>query len=157
MDHLGLFSQSNWFLLWDYSYWGNGFSLLGFNPMYYLAWQTNALILLTLFYPSLSLFCVQRAFCCSLLFIMAKSSDCVSYIIFIISVCHNLLTVVLPTMSLWLNSGKRGIVCAQVGPKWVTIGLVSTPLLRTFEPNTAGGSPAQHCKKGSLQLSTRLL
>ena len=25
------------------------FSLLGFNPVYYLAWQTNTLILLTLF------------------------------------------------------------------------------------------------------------
>ena len=76
------------------------FFLLGFNPVYYLAWQTNALILLTLFYPLLSLFCVRRSFCCSLSFIEAKSSDCVSYIIFIISSCHNLLTVVLSAMGL---------------------------------------------------------
>ena len=98
----------------------------------------------------------KRVCCCSLSFIVAKSSDCVSYIIFIISVCHNLLIVILPTMGLWLNSGEQGIVCAQAKPKWVTIGPVPTPLLRTFWPNTARGSPAQHCKKGPPHYNWRL-
>ena len=43
--------------------------------------------------------------------------------------------------------GKRGIVCAQAGPKWVIVGPVSTLLFKTLVSNTAGGSPAQHCKK----------
>ena len=134
--------------------WGNGFFfLLGFNPVYYLAWQTNALILLTLFYPLLSLFYVWRAFCCSLSFIETKSSDCVSYIIFIISGCHNLLTVVLSAIGLWLNSGERGIVCAKAESKWVTIEPVLTLLPRTFGPNTAGSSSTQHCKKSQLHYS----
>ena len=92
-----------------------------------------------------------------ILFIVTKSSDCVSYIIFIISAYHNLLIVVLLAMGLWLNSSERGIICTQAGPKWVTIGLVQTSLLRTFGPNTAGGSPAQHYKKGPLQLAKRCL
>ena len=41
---------------------------------------------------------------------------------------------------------KRGIVYAQARPKWVAVWLVSTPLLRTLRPSTAGGSPAQHYK-----------
>ena len=47
--------------------------------------------------------------------------------------------------------GKRGIFCAQAEPKWVTVGLVLTPLLRILGPSIAGGSPAQHCKKGPPQ------
>ena len=78
---------------------------------------------------------------------MAKSSDCVSYIIFIIPIYHNLLKVVLLAMGLWLNSGEWGIVCAQAGPKWVTIRPVPTLLLRIFGSNTTGGSPTQYCKK----------
>ena len=118
----------------------------------YITWHGRLtlwfLLILFFFILHLAYSGYKRAFYCSLLFIVAKSSDCVSYIIFIISVCHNLLTVVLPAMGLWLNSSEQGIVCAQAGPKWVTIGSVPTPLLRTFGPNTAGGSQAQHCKKG---------
>ena len=40
--------------------------------------------------------------------------------------------------------GRRGIVCAQAGPIWVLVGLVSTSLLRTLGASTAGGSPAQY-------------
>ena len=38
--------------------------------------------------------------------------------------------------------GRQGIVCTQAGPNWVTVGPVSTPLLRILGPNTIGGSPA---------------
>ena len=40
---------------------------------------------------------------------MAKSSDCICYIIFIIFACYNLLIVVLPAMGLWLNSSEWGV------------------------------------------------
>ena len=117
----------------------------------YITWHgrlTLWFLLTPFFILHLAYSVYKRAFCCSLSFIVVKSSDCVSYIIFIIFVCHNILTVVLPAMGLWLNFGERGIICAQAGPKWVTIGSVPTPLLRTFGPNIAGGSPTQHCKKG---------
>ena len=78
-----------------------------------------------------------------LLFILST----ISCVIFIIFVCHNLLVATLPTMGLWSKLGKRGVVCAQAEPKWVVVGPVLTPLLRTLGPNTARGNPAQHCKK----------
>ena len=125
------------------------FSLLGFNLVYYLAWQTNALIFTNslFFILHLAYSVYKRALCCSLSFIVAKCSDCVSYIIFIIFACHNFLKMIMSAMGLWINSGERGIVCAQAEPKWVIIGSIRIPLLRTFRPNTTGGSPAQHCKK----------
>ena len=49
--------------------------------------------------------------------------------------------------------GRRGIVCAQGRPNWVAVGPVSTPLLRIFGPNTAGGSPARFNQKGPLHSS----
>ena len=63
---------------------------------------------------------------------------CLPWLIRSSSACHGHMNKVL---------SKQGIVCAQAGPKWVVIKPVSTPLLRTFRPSTAGGSPAQHCKK----------
>ena len=43
--------------------------------------------------------------------------------------------------------GRRGIVCAQAKPNWVAVGPVSTPLLRIFGLNTAGGSLARFNQK----------
>ena len=54
--------------------------------------------------------------------------------------------------------GKRGIVCAQAGPNWVAVGLLSTPLLKILGPNTAGGSPAHfnHKKAHCIKMATPL-
>ena len=56
---------------------------------------------------------------------------------------QNLPAAAQPAMGLWSKPGTRGIVCAQARPKWVVVGLVPTPLLRTFGPRTAGCNPAQ--------------
>ena len=63
---------------------------------------------------------------------------CLPWFIWSSSACHGHVNEVL---------GKWGIVCAQAGPKWVTVGPVSTLLLRTLWSSIAVGSPAQHCKK----------
>ena len=54
------------------------------------------------------------------------------------SACHGHMNEVL---------GKRGIICAQAGLKWVAVWPVSTPLLRILGPSIVGGSPTQHYKK----------
>ena len=63
---------------------------------------------------------------------------CLAWLIQSSSACHGHMNEV---------PGKRGIICAQARPKWVAVGPVSTPLLRTLGSSTAEDSPTQHCKK----------
>ena len=63
---------------------------------------------------------------------------CLAWLIRSSSACHGHMNEV---------PGKRGIIYAQARPKWVTVGPVSTPLLRTLGSSTAEDSPTQHCKK----------
>ena len=51
------------------------------------------------------------------------------------------------TFGLWVAACRSLLFILSVA-----VGPVLTSLLRTFGPNTAGGSLAQHCKKGPLQV-----
>ena len=73
---------------------------------------------------------------------------CLPWLIRSSSACHGHMNEVL---------GKRGIVYAQAGSKWVTVGPVSTPLLKTLRTSIAWGSPTQHCKKDPPQTLTLLI
>ena len=123
------------------------FTFLVSTLRHYLAWQIdfpifNTIIPLLLFLFYFSIFDLQIASCHSLLFILS--------IIFLVLSLSYLPVITYPQQFRLL--GKRGIVCAQARPKWVAVGPVPTPLLKTFGLNTVGGSSAQHCKKGPLHM-----
>ena len=90
---------------------------------------------------------MYEALLVTLLYLFCLSIECISFVVFITSVYHNFPIAAPLVMGMWPKFSKRGVVCAQVGPRWVAIGSVPTPLSRTFGPITAGGSLAQHYRK----------
>ena len=65
------------------------FSLLGFNPVYYLAWQTNTLILLTVFILHLAYSVYRESFVAHFHLLWLKVVSVFSCVIRIISARHN--------------------------------------------------------------------
>ena len=76
------------------------FSLLGFNLMYYLAWQTNTLILLTLFIFHLAYSVYGEPFVAHFYLLWLKVVIVFSCVICIISARHNFFIVDLLAMGM---------------------------------------------------------
>ena len=76
------------------------FSLLGFNPMYYLAWQINTLILLTLFILHLVYSVYGKPFVTHFYLLWLKVVIVFSCVIHIISARHNFFIVALLAMGM---------------------------------------------------------
>ena len=76
------------------------FSLLGFNPVYYLAWQTNSLILLTLFILHLAYSVYEEPFVAHFYLLWLKVVIVFSCVIRIISARHNFFIAALLAMSM---------------------------------------------------------
>ena len=76
------------------------FSLLGFNPVYYLAWQTNTLVLLTLFILHLAYFVYEEHFVAHYYLLWLKVVIVFSCVIRIISARHNFFVVALLAMGM---------------------------------------------------------
>ena len=140
-SHLGSFS-SKWlistarFSLRDYSRWGErfpswswscdiaGHSRLIFLYLFFFLKLMSYLLISTIFFTRLFLSLVILIG--DYLFTLSKGKSIFFYYYDYYHVC-------LPSL-IQSNStcqrhvlGKRGIVCAQTGPKWVAVGLVSTP------------------------------
>ena len=73
-------------------------SLLGFNSVYYLAWQTNTLILLTLFILHLAYSVYRDPFVAHFYLLWLKVVTVFFCVIRIISACHNLFIAALLAM-----------------------------------------------------------
>ena len=106
------------------------FSLLGFNPMYYS---------------------VQgEPFVARFYLLWLKVVIVFSCVIRIISTHHNFFIVALLAMGMYLKPGRRGVVCAQVRPRWVPVGPVLTPLSRKFGSSVVGSSPTLQIRPTTL-------
>ena len=101
---------------------------------------------------------VYRVLLVTALYLFCLSSECISFVIFITFVYHNSLIAAPSVIGMWPRFfGKWSVVCAQAGPRWVTIGLVTTPSSRILGPSTVGGSLAQHHKKAHHKYNIILL
>ena len=76
------------------------FSLLGFNLVYYLTWQINTLILLTLFIIHLAYSVYRELFVAHFYLLWLKIVIVFSCVIRIISVRHNVFTAALLAMGM---------------------------------------------------------
>ena len=76
------------------------FFLLGFNPVNYLAWQTNTLILLTLFILHLAYSMYREPFVAHFYLLWLKVVIVFSCVIYIIYARHNFFIAALLTMGM---------------------------------------------------------